>query len=95
MSTKPKLPKLPKIRLKDPFLEREQAKYGQPLPRREYMMELLEAQGVPVALDAFAELLAIQPDEMSFFARRIDAMSATASSCAIARARCASWISCI
>ncbi len=74
MSTKPKLPKLPKIRLKDPFLEREQAKYGQPLPSREYMLELLAAQGVPMALEAFAELLAIQPDEMSFFARRIDAM---------------------
>jgi ribonuclease R len=74
LSTKPKLPKLPKIRLKDPFLEREQAKYGQPLPSREYMLELLSAQGVPMALDAFAELLAIQPDEMSFFSRRIDAM---------------------
>jgi ribonuclease R len=74
LSTKPKLPKLPKIRLKDQFLEREQAKYGQPLPSREYMLELLSAQGVPMALDAFAELLAIQPDELSFFSRRIDAM---------------------
>ena len=74
MSTKLKPTKLAKIRLKDPFLEREQAKYGLPLPSREYILSLLEAQGVPMTFDDFANLLAIQADEMSVFSRRIDAM---------------------
>ena len=74
MSTKPKLPKLAKIRLKDPHFEREQAKYGLPLPSREYLLTMLEQQGVPVAFEDFAQLLAIEPDEMTVFSRRIDAM---------------------
>ena len=74
MSTKPKPPKLAKIRLKDPFYEREQAKYGLPLPSREYLLTMLEQQGVPVAFEDFAHLLAIQPDEITVFSRRIDAM---------------------
>ena len=74
MSTKPKPAKLAKIRLKDPFLEREQVKYGLPLPSREYILSLLEQQGVPVAFEEFAALLAIQADEMSVFSRRIGAM---------------------
>ena len=74
MSTKNKPPKLAKIRLKDPHLEREQAKYGLPLPSREYLLTMLEQQGVPVAFEDFAQLLAIEPDEMTVFSRRIDAM---------------------
>ena len=74
MSTKPKPPKLAKIRLKDPHFEREQAKYGLPLPSREYLLTMLEEQGVPVAFEDFAQLLAIEPDEMTVFSRRIDAM---------------------
>ena len=74
MSTKHKPPKLAKIRLKDPHLEREQAKYGLPLPSREYLLTMLEQQGVPVAFEDFAQLLAIEPDEMTVFSRRIDAM---------------------
>ena len=74
MSTKPKQPKLAKIRLQDPHLEREQAKYGLPLPSREYILSLLEEQGVPVEFDDFAKLLAIDPVEISLFSRRIDAM---------------------
>ncbi len=74
MSTKHKAPKLAKIRLKDPHFEREQAKYGLPLPSREYLLTMLEQQGVPVAFEDFAQLLAIEPDEMAVFSRRIDAM---------------------
>ena len=74
MSTKHKAPKLAAIRLKDPHFEREQAKYGEALPSREYMMELLAQQGVPVPFDDFAQLLAIAPHETEFFSRRIDAM---------------------
>ena len=74
MSTKPKTPKLAKIRLKDPHLEREQAKYGQPLPSREYILSMLEEQGVPVEFEDFAQLMGIDASEMQVFSRRIDAM---------------------
>ncbi|MEK6664507.1 MAG: ribonuclease R [Pseudomonadota bacterium] len=74
MSTKHKTPKLAAIRLKDPHFEREQAKYGDALPSREYMLELLAQQGVPMQPDEFAQLLAIRPDEIEFFSRRISAM---------------------
>ena len=74
MSTKPKQPKLAKIRLKDPFYEREQAKYGSPLPSREYILSMLEEQGVPVEFDDFAKLMGIDESEMQVFSRRIDAM---------------------
>ena len=36
------------IRELDPFLERERAQYENPLPSREYILQLLEKQGVPV-----------------------------------------------
>ena len=74
MSTHAKPHKLPKVRQRDPFLEREKSKYGTPLPSREYMLELLAAHGVPITVTDFAELLAIRPDELPFFMRRIDAM---------------------
>ena len=74
MSTKHKTPKLAAIRLKDPHFEREQAKYGDALPSREYMLELLAQQGVPMQPDEFAQLLAIRPEEVEFFSRRISAM---------------------
>jgi len=74
LSTKHKTPKLAAIRLKDPHFEREQAKYGDALPSREYMLELLAQQGVPMQPEEFAQLLAIRPDEIEFFSRRISAM---------------------
>ncbi|MBT9612743.1 MAG: ribonuclease R [Burkholderiales bacterium] len=38
------------------------------------MLELLAQQGVPVPFEEFSKLLAIQPQEVEFFSRRIDAM---------------------
>jgi ribonuclease R len=66
--------RLPKIRLLDPHFEREREKYGQPLPSREYILSKLEEHGVPIGFEAFAEMMGILPEEMEFFARRIDAM---------------------
>lgn len=74
MSTKPKAPKLPKIRMKDPHLARELEKYGHPLPSREYTLEILGEHGAPINVEQLAEMLAISPEEFGFFARRIDAM---------------------
>jgi ribonuclease R len=74
LSMKKTSKRLPKVRLLDPHFEREQEKYGQPLPSREYILAKLEEHGVPVGLEQFAQMMGILPEEMEFFARRIDAM---------------------
>jgi ribonuclease R len=63
-----------KIRSKDPFLERERAQYEHPLPSREYILQLLTEQGVPVAEAKLAKILEIQEDEVEVFSRRLRAM---------------------
>lgn len=62
------------LRAQDPFLAREQEKYSDPLPSREWVIELLEKKGVPVSIDALAEVLSIREDEHEFFRRRLGAM---------------------
>ncbi|MCL4469694.1 MAG: ribonuclease R [Sulfuricella sp.] len=63
-----------KIRSKDPFLERERAQYEHPLPSREYILQILTEQGVPVAEEKLAKILEIRDDEADVFSRRIRAM---------------------
>ncbi|MCX7896910.1 MAG: ribonuclease R [Rhodocyclaceae bacterium] len=67
--------KLPAIRAADPYLARERQKYAHPLPSREYILQILAEQGVPVPLTRLCELLAIRPDEQEAFARRLAAMA--------------------
>ncbi|MDR2787398.1 MAG: ribonuclease R [Candidatus Accumulibacter sp.] len=66
--------KLSKTRKKDPYLERESAKYEQPLPSREYVLMLLEKQGRPVDCDQLCALLDVREDEEESFHRRLAAM---------------------
>jgi len=66
--------KLSKIRRRDPFLEREQARYDFPLPSREYVAQILEQEGRPVTLEELATLLDILPEERVAFERRLGAM---------------------
>lgn len=61
-------------RSRDPHYERERAKYEEPLPSREYVLEVLEEQGVPVPEDELAELLEVKPEERTAFQRRLAAM---------------------
>ncbi|MCW5625934.1 MAG: RNB domain-containing ribonuclease, partial [Burkholderiales bacterium] len=63
------------LRLADPHLERERRKYDNPMPSREYILELLAEAGVPVLPDALSESLAITPDEAEPFRRRLQAMA--------------------
>ena len=63
-----------KIRRADPFYEREAARYDQPLPSREYITQILEDEGRPVALDELAKLLDIAGGEREMFQRRLGAM---------------------
>jgi ribonuclease R len=62
------------VRASDPYLEREQSRYENPLPSREYILELLLEQGVPVSAEKLASLLAIAPEEATAFDRRLAAM---------------------
>jgi ribonuclease R len=63
------------LRATDPHLEREREKYDNPLPSREFIMELLEEAGVPLAPEELVAQLAVAPDEEEPFARRLQAMA--------------------
>ncbi|QEL56241.1 ribonuclease R [Chromobacterium paludis] len=62
------------LREQDPFLEREKLKYPQPLPSREFIMQILAEQGVPLFPDELALMLSIHRDERAYFERRLRAM---------------------
>ena len=61
-------------RSKDPHIERESRRYEEPLPSREYVLDVLHEQGVPVTEDDLAELLEIKRTERGAFQRRLGAM---------------------
>jgi len=63
-----------KIRLQDPFLAREREQYEHPLPSREYILQILAEQGVPVDPENLAAILEIEEDEVEVFGRRLRAM---------------------
>ncbi len=62
------------VRARDPHLEREQSRYENPLPSREYVLDFLLEQGVPVSVEQIAEKMSIAADEMEPFERRLAAM---------------------
>lgn len=62
------------IRELDPFLERERAQYENPLPSREFILQVLEERGAPVPEDELCALLHITGDEAELFSRRLRAM---------------------
>jgi ribonuclease R len=61
-------------RSRDPHYERERSRYDEPLPSREFILETLFEQGVPVAEDELAELLEVKAEERGTFQRRLAAM---------------------
>jgi ribonuclease R len=68
-STKPS-----NLRLADPYLERERSRYEHPLPSREWILDLLQKEGVPVEPDHLLEQLDIAESEQDTFMRRLKAM---------------------
>ncbi|MDI3492039.1 MAG: ribonuclease [Thauera sp.] len=62
------------IRQADPFHERESQKYEQPLPSREYVLQVLAERGVPMPFAELADALDIQAHEREHFDRRLRAM---------------------
>src|SRR5512132_651833 len=61
-------------RSRDPFYERERARYDEPLPSREYILNTLYEQGVPVDEDELARLLEVRRDERHALQRRLAAI---------------------
>nr|WP_294868910.1 ribonuclease R [uncultured Pseudogulbenkiania sp.] len=74
MPSKQKKQKNASLRLQDPHLEREKLKYDNPLPSREFVIQLLTEQGVPLWQDELAQMLDIKKDEFRYFERRLQAM---------------------
>jgi len=62
------------IRELDPFLEREREQYGNPLPSREYILQLLAEKGVPLDEQELCDQLQVVADEHDLFSRRLRAM---------------------
>lgn len=73
MSIKRKRNKKNQLRELDPFLKREQTRYGQALPSREFILEVLDKQGVPISESKLLRLLDITSEESEFFRRRLAA----------------------
>ncbi|HEX8979013.1 MAG TPA: ribonuclease R [Parasulfuritortus sp.] len=62
------------LRWQDPYLQREREKYENPLPSREFILQLVTDAGGPVPADDLAFQLGIEPDEDVAFQRRLGAM---------------------
>jgi ribonuclease R len=62
------------MRAHDPHIERERAKYENPIPSRELILDLLNEVGVPMHPDDIALKLEIADTEQDGFVRRINAM---------------------
>ena len=58
----------------DPFLEREKSRYEHPLPSREYILQTLQEQGVPLSESQLYRIFDIQSHEEVLMARRLAAM---------------------
>ena len=62
------------LRFNDPHLERERERYDNPLPSREFIMDVLRQHGTPLLAEELASLLGITPEEIDLFSRRLRAM---------------------
>lgn len=63
-----------KLRDLDPHLQREKERYSHPLPSREFILQILKEQGIPVNEKALHDLLQITEEENEIFDRRLSAM---------------------
>ncbi|MBU6467953.1 MAG: ribonuclease R [Betaproteobacteria bacterium] len=62
------------LRSQDPFLEREKTLYDSPLPSREFILQILEKEGVPVTVEKIERMLSIKSPERDLFSKRLRAM---------------------
>ncbi len=69
-----KTPKPSRRLSKDPHATRESANYTHPIPSREYILQVMVQQGVPLFMEDLYRLLEIDKSEREIFSRRIAAM---------------------
>ncbi|KXW56968.1 ribonuclease R [Ferrovum sp. PN-J185] len=62
------------LRSQDPFLDREKNQYDSPLPSREFILQILEKEGVPITVEKIERMLSIKSHERDLFAKRLRAM---------------------
>lgn len=62
------------LRQSDPQLKREQGRYEEPLPSREFILAILTEQGVPLSEERLARMLDVEEHEIEAFNRRLRAM---------------------
>ncbi len=63
-----------KLRNLDPFLKREKERYKDALPSREFILQILQQEGVPIAERSLHKMLGITKKEHELFNRRLAAM---------------------
>ena len=61
-------------RAADPHREREASRYEHPIPSREFILQTLAKEGIPLTDEDLAQRLAIDPKERDAFAKRLGAM---------------------
>jgi ribonuclease R len=61
-------------RERDPHIEREKKRYTNPIPSREYILQVLSERGVPVSAEELARELEVESHELPLFNRRLRAM---------------------
>jgi ribonuclease R len=73
--TSPSSTKVSSVKLEDPYAQREAEKYEKPIPSRELILDILKAQGVPLALYEITRLLGVEDeDDSESLRRRLNAM---------------------
>lgn len=63
-----------KLRNTDPYFKQEKDRYGHPLPSREFILQILKEQGIPITEQALQILLEITKEEKKIFSRRLSSM---------------------
>ncbi|HEX8874848.1 MAG TPA: ribonuclease R [Nitrosospira sp.] len=63
-----------KLRDLDPYLQREKDRYSHALPSREFILQILKEQGIPINETVLRDLLQITGEENEIFDRRLSAM---------------------
>ncbi len=63
-----------KTRNSDPHATREASNYASPLPSREFVLQIMSDQGIPLSTEQLYLLLDISDDEREIFNKRLNAM---------------------
>jgi len=70
------MPKKPPQLSQDPFISRESAKYDRPIASREFLLDFIESQSVPVSHEHIAKFLKYDEEErVEALRRRLRAMT--------------------